>query len=66
LKPPKFTAEDLKIISTPVDFVGINVYRPTVYVLASDSPPNYRDVPFSASHPKMFSNWHLLGPEALY
>ena len=63
---PKFTDEDLKIISTPVDFVGINVYRPTVYVLASDRPPGYRDVPFSASHPKMFSDWHLLGPEALY
>ena len=63
---PKFTDEDLKIISTPVDFVGINVYRPTVYVLASDRPPGYREGPFSASHPKMFSNWHLLGPEALY
>jgi beta-glucosidase len=63
---PKFTDEDLRLISTPVDFVGINVYRPTAYVLASDQPPGYRDVPFSASHPRMFSSWHVLGPEALY
>jgi beta-glucosidase len=33
---PKFTDEDLKIISSPLDFVGINVYRPIAYVLASD------------------------------
>jgi beta-glucosidase len=39
---PKFTDEDMTVISTPVDFVGINVYRPNVYVLASDEPPGYR------------------------
>src|SRR5262250_3601117 len=32
---PKFTDNDLKIISAPLDFVGINVYRPHAYVLAS-------------------------------
>ena len=36
---PKFTDDDLKTIGEPVDFVGINVYRPSVYVLASDRPP---------------------------
>ena len=25
---PKYTAEDLKIISSPLDFVGLNVYQP--------------------------------------
>jgi beta-glucosidase len=63
---PEFNDDDLKIISSPVDFVGINVYRPTTYVLASDEAPGYRQVPFNASHPKMFSSWHVLGPEALY
>ena len=63
---PKVQGDDLKIISSPVDFVGINVYRPSTYVLASDGAPGYRAVPFSASHPKMFSTWHVLGPEALY
>jgi beta-glucosidase len=63
---PKFSAEDLTTISAPVDFVGINVYRPSVYVLASDRPSGFREVPFSPSHPKMYSAWQELGPEALY
>ncbi len=52
---PTFSNEDMKTIATPVDFVGINVYRPSMYVLASDQAPGYRAVPFNASHPKMYS-----------
>jgi beta-glucosidase len=63
---PKFTDEELKVISTPVDFIGINVYRPSVYVMAFDEPQGYKPIPFNASHPKMLSPWHLLGPEAIY
>lgn len=63
---PKFTDEDLKIISSPVDFVGLNVYRPSIYVLASDQAPGYQEIPLNSSHPKMFSSWHLLGSEVLY
>ncbi len=33
---PKFTDEDLKIISSPLDFIGINLYTPT-YIRAEDS-----------------------------
>jgi beta-glucosidase len=63
---PKFTAEDLKIIASPVDFIGLNVYRPSVYVVASDRPPGFRPIPFNKSHPHMLSSWHLLGPEVMY
>jgi beta-glucosidase len=28
---PKFTDEELKIIASPLDFVGVNSYKPTVY-----------------------------------
>jgi beta-glucosidase len=63
---PKFTGEDLKIISSPLDFVGINVYKPTSYVLASDQAPGWREIPFAKSHPKMFNSWCPLGPEVLY
>jgi beta-glucosidase len=63
---PKFTDDDLKIISSPLDFVGINVYRPMVYVMASDQPPGWREIPLAKSHPKMFSRWHTIGPEVLY
>jgi len=63
---PKFTDEDLKIIGAPVDFVGINVYRPDIYVAPSDDAPGYAMIPISASHPKMASAWHLLDPAVMY
>ena len=63
---PKFTPEDLKVIASPVDFVGINVYMPNWYVRAIDEAPGYALLPFSRTHPRMQSPWHLIGPEALY
>src|SRR5262245_14935063 len=63
---PKFTDEELKIIASRLDFVGINVYRPITYVVAADATPGWREVPFAKSHPKMFNSWLTLGPEAIY
>ena len=63
---PKVTADDLKVISSPLDFVGINVYRPMNYALASDEAPGWREISFSKSHPKMTAKWHTLDPVALY
>jgi beta-glucosidase len=62
---PKFTPEDLKVISSPLDFVGINVYVPK-YVRAIDAAPGYEPLEFSKSHPRMASSWHFIGPEALF
>jgi len=63
---PKFSDEELKTIASPLDFVGINVYRPSFYVEPSDEPPGYRDVRINTSHPKMQSSWHVLDPEVMY
>ena len=63
---PKFTDDDLKVINSPLDFVGVNLYRPAFYALASDQAPGWREIPFARSHPKMFNSWLLLGPEAIY
>ena len=63
---PKFTPEDMAIIASPLDFVGINVYLPSQYVRATEAAPGYQSVPFNASHPRMASPWHKIGPEALY
>src|SRR5262245_55295423 len=30
---PRFTDEDLKVIASPLDFVGINVYKPELYIV---------------------------------
>src|SRR5882762_2277172 len=63
---PKFTEDDLKIIASPVDFIGINLYRPSVYVVASERGLGFRPIRFNKSHPRMLSSWHLLGPEVMY
>jgi beta-glucosidase len=63
---PKFTPEDLKTISSPLDFVGLNIYTPNNYVEASDSPAGYAILPLPTSFPKMASSWLTIGPEAMY
>jgi beta-glucosidase len=62
---PKFTPEDLKIIGSPLDFVGINVYTPT-YVRADESQKGFAVVPMPSSYPHMASPWLNIGPAALY
>jgi beta-glucosidase len=63
---PRFTAEELKTIASPVDFVGLNVYTPGQYVQASDAAAGYTTMPLPASFPHMASPWLNVGPEALY
>jgi beta-glucosidase len=63
---PKYTPEDLKIISSPVDYVGLNVYTPNYYVTAADDVHGFALAPFPASFPHMNSAWLKIGPEAMY
>ena len=63
---PKFIDGELKTIGSPLDFVGINVYKPNIYVVPSDEPAGYRSIPINSSHPKMQSAWHVFDPECLY
>lgn len=62
---PKFPAEDLRVIASPLDFVGLNMYTPT-YVRADDSAPGFARVPLPASYPRMASNWLAIGPQIAY
>jgi beta-glucosidase len=62
---PKFTDADLKMISSPLDFVGINIYTPT-YVRADNSKQGFAVVSHPKSYPHMLSSWLNIGPEALY
>lgn len=63
---PRFTAEEMKIIASPIDFVGLNIYMPQHYVTASDVPAGFALQPFPASFPHMESDWLRIGPEAMY
>jgi beta-glucosidase len=63
---PTFTPDDLKVISSPIDFVGLNVYVPNQYVVAGSNGNDFALLPFSATFPHMDSNWLRIGPEAMY
>jgi beta-glucosidase len=63
---PDFTAEDMKIISTPNDFIGINIYNP-VYVRADkDSPKGFAEVTLQEDHPRMNMPWLHIDPSITY
>jgi beta-glucosidase len=62
---PKFTAEELSIIKSPMDFVGLNIYQPT-YVRADGSEKGYAVINPPESFPHMYSPWLYVGPEAIY
>jgi beta-glucosidase/6-phospho-beta-glucosidase/beta-galactosidase len=62
---PKVEPGDLEKISSPLDFVGLNVYTPS-YVRASDKPEGFELEQVPASYPKMFSPWIQISPECIY
>lgn len=62
---PKVEEADFKAISSPLDFVGLNVYTP-FFVRADDSRQGYTEIPYPDSQPHMYSPWILLAPECLY
>ncbi|HKU05650.1 MAG TPA: GH1 family beta-glucosidase [Bradyrhizobium sp.] len=63
---PKFTADELKIIGSKTDFVGLNIYAPQFYISASDKKPGWSVLPFPSSFPHMNSEWLRIGPEVIY
>jgi beta-glucosidase len=62
---PKVEAGDMKIIGSPLDFVGLNVYTPE-YVRADSSPAGYAIEKRPSSYPHMASDWLYIGPEVIY
>ncbi|HEX4309009.1 MAG TPA: GH1 family beta-glucosidase [Acidobacteriaceae bacterium] len=62
---PHFTPDELKIIASPLDFLGINVYT-TQEVVPSDSPTGFESVPRPSTYPHASSEWLYFNPQALY
>jgi beta-glucosidase len=62
---PKVEPGDFKAISSPLDFVGLNVYAPE-YVRADDSPQGFVVEQRPTSFPHMASPWINVGPEVIY
>jgi beta-glucosidase len=62
---PKVQAGDMAVISSPLDFVALNIYTPE-WVRADDGPTGYVTIPHIASSPRMASPWLVVGPEVAY
>lgn len=60
---PQFTAQEMKTIATPLDFLGLNCYSPT-YIRADGA--SFAQVPHPPSYPHMASPWLFFGPQILY
>ena len=63
---PKYGGSELEIISSPIDFVGLNIYTPDYYVVAAERAPGFRVLPFPESFPHMSAEWLRIGPETAY
>jgi beta-glucosidase len=62
---PVFTPEEMKVISTPIDFLGINIYT-SHEAIPSDKEPGYELVERPSTYPHAFSEWLYFTPQALY
>jgi beta-glucosidase len=62
---PSVEHDDMKIIASPVDFVGLNVYQPE-YARADGSALGYAIERRPSTYPHMASPWLFIGPEVIY
>ena len=63
---PRVQAGDMKIISSPLDFVSLNLYTPNYVRAAPDQPRGYAILPHLEHSPRMVSPWLYVAPEVLY
>lgn len=63
---PVFTEDELKIIASPLDFIGYNIYTGCA-VRHADTPAGYETVPFPKEYPRtIMGEWWALAPKAVY
>jgi len=63
---PRFTDEEMKVIATSLDFVGLNQYAPTYVRQDATTPRGWSVVPCEPEYPKMYMPWLNIGPSILY
>jgi len=63
---PIFTDEEMRVINSPLDFVGLNLYAPTYIRHAPELPRGWAHLPCDASYPRLHMPWLFLGPSILY
>ena len=59
---PRMGAGDMRVISEPVDFLGLNIYQG---ILVEHADTGYRELAFPEGYPRTAFNWPIT-PEALH
>ena len=62
---PQVEPGDMELISSPTDFVGLNVYGGS-YVRAADNEDGYRVLDFPPSYPQAYADWIKFVPQSVY
>jgi beta-glucosidase len=63
---PVFTEAEMKVIGTPLDLLGINLYAPTYVRHDPSAPHGWSEIPCGENYPKMHMPWLNIGPSILY
>ena len=63
---PVFTDEEMRVIATPLDFVGLNLYAPHYVRDDPSAKRGWSAVPIPADYPRMHMPWLHVGPSILY
>jgi beta-glucosidase len=63
---PLFTDEEMRLIGSALDFVGLNLYAPTYIRHDPDSPRGWTQLPCDESYPRLTMPWLFMGPSILY
>jgi len=62
----EITDEEMKIISTPIDFMGLNIYSGSMIESDNTCGSNgFRIVPYPENHPKTTMDWYI-NPDCIY
>jgi beta-glucosidase len=60
---PEITGQEMKIISTPIDFLGLNIYTGTR--IKASKTKTYEVIPYPKRHPKTTYGWNI-NPDCIY
>ncbi len=61
---PQFSDKEMKIISTPTDFLGLNVYSGTV-IRKKNNNNDFEIVPYPKDYPVTYNGW-TINPDSIY
>jgi beta-glucosidase len=63
---PVHTEEEMRVINSPLDFVGLNLYAPTYVRHDPSAPRGWTHLPCDETYPRLMMPWLFIGPSTIY